>query len=120
MQSGRVLLLHHRLVEHRPQIADFGRLARAQGPRGLWRLSERDKFIARGGVQSHGERIDAEAIHGHAIYLKLFDSGAYESVKTAGKGNVDGGAFADTEIFDEMCLCGISDEEAECGGDRQG
>jgi len=71
-------------------------------------------------VQGHGERIDTEAIHGHAIDLKLFDSGAYESVKTSGKGNVDGGAFADTEIFDEMCVDGMSGDEAECGGDRHG
>jgi len=56
----------------------------------------------------------------HTIDLNLFNSGAYESVETGGKRNVGGRAFADTKIFDEMCLGGISDEEAECGGDRQG
>ena len=50
----------------------------------------------------------------------LFDSGAYESVKAGGKRNVGGRAIADTEIFDEMCLGGISDDEAEGDGDRQG
>jgi hypothetical protein len=120
LQSGRRLFLHRWRVEHCPQIADFGRLVRAQGPWGLWRLGQRDKFIAGGGVKSHGERIDTEAIHGHAIDVKLFDSGAYESVKTVGKGNVDDCTSTDTQILDQMCLGGFGQDEADDGRDRQG
>jgi hypothetical protein len=38
----------------------------------------------------------------HTIDLNLFNSGAYESVKTGGKRNVGRRAFADAKIFDEM------------------
>ena len=55
-------------------------------------------------MEGHGERIDTEAVHGHAIDLKLFYSGTYESVKTGGKGNMNGRAFSQAEILDEMRL----------------
>jgi hypothetical protein len=120
LESGSLICRHVRRVEHRPEIADFECLVRAQSPWGLWRLSQRDKFIAGGRTKSHGERINTEGVHSHAIDLNLFYSGAYESVKAGGKRNVGGRAFADTEIFDKMCLGGISGDEAEGGGDRQG
>jgi hypothetical protein len=42
----------------------------------------------------------------HAIDLNLFNSGAYESIKTGGKRNVGRRASANTEILDEMGLRG--------------
>jgi hypothetical protein len=120
LESGSLICGHVRRVEHRPQIADFGCSASTQGPWGLGRLSQRDKFIAGGGAKGHGERVDAEGVHLQTIDPNLFDTGAYESVKAGGKRNVGGRSTADTEIFDEMRLGGISGGEAESAGDRQG
>jgi hypothetical protein len=55
----------------------------------------------------------------YAIDLNFSNSGAYESVKTGGKRNVDRCAFADTEILDEMGLGGASGGEAERGHEGQ-
>src|SRR4029077_15724132 len=98
-----------------PQIADFDRLARTQRKWGFWRLSQWDKFIAGGGAKSHGERIDTEGVHLHAIDLNFFNSGAYESIKTSGKRNVVRRASANTEILDEMGLGGTSRGETGRG-----
>jgi hypothetical protein len=119
LQSGRLVFLHPGVVEHCPQIADFGRLARTQRKWGFWRLSQWDKFIAGGGAKSHGERIDTEGVHLHAIDLNLFNSGAYESIKTGRKRNVGRRASANTEILDEMGLGGSSRSETERGHDGQ-
>jgi hypothetical protein len=108
LQSGRLVFLHPGVVEHCPQIADFGRPARTQRKWGFWRLSQWDKFIARGGAKSHRERIDTEGVHLHAIDLNFFNSGTYESIKTGGKRNVGWRASANTEILDEMGLGGNS------------
>jgi len=119
LQSGRLVFLHPRVVEHCPEIADFDRLACTQRKWGFWRLSQGDKFIARGGAKSHGERIDTEGVHLHTIDLNLFNSGAYESVKTGGKRNVGRRAFADTKILDEVGLGRGSDDGAKEGGERE-
>ena len=66
-------------------------------------------------MEGHGERIDTEAVHGHAIDLKLFYSGTYESVKTGGKGNMNGRAFSQAEILDEMRLGEIGDDHDDRG-----
>jgi len=108
LQSGRLVFLHPGVVEHCPQIADFGGLARTQRKWGFWRLGQWDKFIPRGGAKSHGERVDTECVHLSAIDLDLFNSGAYESIKTGGKRNVGRRASANTEILDEMGLGGNS------------
>jgi len=119
LQSGRLVFLHPGVVEHCPQIADFGRFARTQRKWGFWRLSQWDKFIAGGGAKSHGERIDTKGVHLHAIDLNLFNSGAYESVKTGGKRNVGRRASANTEILDEMGLGGTSGGQTERSNDGQ-
>jgi len=55
----------------------------------------------------------------HAIDLNLFNSGAYESVKTGGKRNVGRRASANTEILDEMGLGGTSGGQTERSNDGQ-
>jgi len=118
LQSGRLVFLHPGVVEHCPQIADFGRFARTQRKWGFWRLSQWDKFIAGGGAKSHGERIDTEGVHLHPIDLNLFNSGAYESIKTGGKRNVGRRTNADAKVFDENGMERGSGAGAKEGGER--
>jgi hypothetical protein len=70
-------------------------------------------------MKSHGERIDTEGVHLHAIDVNRFNSGAGESIKTGGKRNVGWRASANTEILDEMGLGGSGGSEAEPGNDGQ-
>jgi hypothetical protein len=56
----------------------------------------------------------------YAIDLNLFNSGAYESIKTGGKRNVGRRAYANTEILDEMGLGRSNRGESERGHDGQG